>query len=160
MSIPPNLHKQKYKVKEWFIQSGIHTIDSPECKTYECTFKQKRRFVSSVDGKNNQCLGVWHNTGNGWQLYVSIDKNDNDCFIITPTKISENKKVTEMDGINIEAGTSKNLLFKLMNAMYHAMSPNLKKYMSNIYNSINSSFRKNIINQNLGVSHITFERIS
>ena len=49
----PNVHGQKYKVKEWFIDSCANTIDSPEYKTYNVQFKQKGRFVSSVDGKNN-----------------------------------------------------------------------------------------------------------
>jgi hypothetical protein len=66
----PNVHKQKYKVKEWFINSGVNTIDHPQYKTYNVQFKQKGHFVSSVDGKNNECLGVWHNTLSGRMAVV------------------------------------------------------------------------------------------
>jgi hypothetical protein len=90
MSSIPNLNGQKYKVIEKYVQSGIQKYNSPDSKTYVCEFKQKERFVSSVDAKKNECLGIWHNSGNGWQLHISIDKNDNDTFILTPTKILEN----------------------------------------------------------------------
>jgi|688.fasta_scaffold244379_3 hypothetical protein len=104
----PNVHGQKYKVKEWFIDSGIHTIDSPEYKTYNVRFKQKGRFVSTVDGNNNECLGVWHNTlSGGWQLYLSIAKDDNDTFILTPKKTTSKNRVKELEGVNIESGSSK-----------------------------------------------------
>ena len=104
----PNVHGKKYKVKEWFINSGTHTIDSPEYKTYTVQFKQKGRFVSTVDGNKNECLGVWHNTlSGGWQLYLSIAKDDNDTFILTPIKITSKNYVKELEGVNIEAGSSK-----------------------------------------------------
>ena len=105
----PNVHGQKYKVKEWFIDSGANTIDSPEYKTYNVQFKQKGRFVSSVDGKNNECLGVWHNAAlsGGWQLYLSIAKDDNDTFILTPITLSSKNYVKELEGVNIESGSSK-----------------------------------------------------
>ena len=157
MPIPPNVNGQKYKVTERFVQSGIHKYNSPESKSYVCEFKQKDRFVSSMDANNNECLGVWHRTTNGWQLHCGIDKNDNDCFIITPTKISENK-VTEMDGVVIEAGTSKGILLKVVNAIYHALPSKLKKNTSDLYNKINSSLRRNI-DQNLGVAHMIYRRI-
>ena len=54
MSVP-NLNGQKFRVKEQFIQCGIHKYNSPECKTYICKFKQKGRFVSSMDAKKNEC---------------------------------------------------------------------------------------------------------
>ena len=103
----PNVHGQKYKVKEWFVNSGVHTIDSPEYKTYTVQFKQKGRFVSSVDGKNNESLGVWQKISGGWQLYLSIAKDDNDTFILTPITISSKNYVKEFDCINFEAGSSK-----------------------------------------------------
>jgi hypothetical protein len=154
----PNLNGQKFKVNERFVQSGIHTFSSPQHKTYICKFKQKGRFVSSTDANKNECLGVWHQTINGWQLYISIDKNDNDTFVFTPTKLSENNEVIKMDGIIIESGTSKGGLLKVVNAIYDALPSNLKKNTSNIYNKINSQLRKNI-HQNLGVAHVTCMRI-
>jgi hypothetical protein len=158
MSIPPNVNGQKYKVTERFVQSGIHKYNSPECKTYICKFKQKDRFVSSIDAKKNECLGVWQRTTNGWQLYFGIDKNDNDAFIYTPIIISENNDVIEMDGVVIELGTSKGILLKVVNAIYHALPSKLKKNTSDLYNKINSSLRKNI-DQNLGVAHMIYRRI-
>jgi hypothetical protein len=90
----PNVNGQKYKVKEWFIDGGINTIDSPEYKT--------------VDENNNECLGVWHNTlSGGWQLYLSIAKDDNNTFIFTPTKTTSKNYVKELEGISIEAGILK-----------------------------------------------------
>ena len=154
----PNLNGQKYKVTERFVQSGIHKYNSPECKSYICEFKQKGRFVCSVDGKKNECLGVWHKTMNGWQLYIGIDKNDNDTFIYTPIKLSENNNVLEMDGINIEAGTSEGLLLKVVNKIYDIIPSNLKKNMNDFYTKITCSLRKNK-DQNLGVSHITCKRV-
>ena len=105
----PNVHGQKYKVKEWFINSGAHIIDSPQYKTYNVQFKQRGRFVSAVDGKNNECLGVWHNAAlsGGWQLYLSIAKDDNDTFILTPITLSSKNYVKELEGVNIESGSSK-----------------------------------------------------
>jgi len=154
----PNLNGQKFRVKEQFIQSGIHKIDSPECKTYICKFKQKGRFVSSMDAKKNECLGVWHQTTNGWQLYFGIDKNDNDAFIYTPIIISENNYVIEMEGVVIESGTSKGMLLKVVNIIYNAMPSNLKKNMNDLYNNINSSLRKST-DQNAGVAYMTCKRI-
>jgi hypothetical protein len=158
MSSIPNLNGQKFKVIEKYVQSGIQKYNSPDSKTYVCEFKQKERFVSSVDAKKNECLGIWHNSGNGWQLHISIDKNDNDTFILTPTKILENNDVMEMDGINIESGTSKGGLLKVVNVIYNALPSNLKKNTSDLYNKINSSLRKNI-DQNLGVAHMIYRRI-
>lgn len=155
---PPNLNRQKYRVKEHYIQSGIQKYDSPECKTYVCKFKQKGRFVSSVDGKGKECLGVWHNTTNGWQLYISIDKNDNDTFLYTPTKLSENNYVIEMDGVVIESGTSAGSLLKIVNAVYDAMPSMFKTKMNDFYNKVNSSLRKNT-DQNVGVAYMTCKRI-
>ena len=104
----PNVHGKKYKAKEWFIDSGAHTIDSPEYKTYNVRFKQKGRFVQTVDENNNECLGVWYNTlSGGWQLYLSISKDDNNIFIFTPTKTTSKNYVKELEGVTIEAGISK-----------------------------------------------------
>ena len=154
----PNLNNQKYKVKECFVQCGIHKYNAPESKTYTCKFKQKGRFVYSIDGQGRVCLGVWHKTTNGWQLYFSIDKPDNDSFIYTPTKVSQNNHVLEMDGINIELGTSKGGLLNVVNAIYKSLPSNLQKNMNNMYNNVNSLLRKNT-DQNLGVSHMTCKRI-
>jgi predicted lactoylglutathione lyase len=38
---------------------------------------------------------------------MSIAKNDNDTFILTPIKMTSRNHVKEFDGINIEAGSSK-----------------------------------------------------
>ena len=154
----PNLNNQKYKVKECFVQSGIHKYNAPESKTYTCKFKQKGRFVYSKDGQGRDCLGVWQNTGDSWQLHMSIDKYDNDLFIYTPTKVSQNNHVLEMDGINIELGTSKGGLLNVVNAIYKSLPLNLQKNMNNMYNNVNSLLRKNT-DQNLGVSHMTCKRI-
>ena len=154
----PNLNKQKYRVKEWFVQSGVHKFNSPECKTYVCKFKQKGRFVSSVDGRGKECLGIWHNTANGWQLYISIDKNDNDTFLYTPRKLSENNDVIEMDGVIIESGTSSGNLLKVVNTIYNILPSNLQTNMNNFYNKVNSSLRKNT-DQNVGVAYMTCKRI-
>ena len=118
MSIPPNVNGQKYKVTERFVQSGIHKYNSPDSKTYVCEFKQKERFVSSVDAKKNECLGIWHNSGNGWQLHISIDKNDNDTFILTPIKITSKNYVKELEGIDIEAGISKTNPSQILGVSY------------------------------------------
>jgi hypothetical protein len=157
MSVP-NLNRQKYKVTERFVQSGIHKYNSPESKSYVCTFKQKGRFVSSMDANNNECIGVWHRTTNGWQLYFGIDKNDNDTFMYTPIKISKNNYVIEMDGVVIESGTSKSILLRVVNTIYNAMPSNLKKNMNELYNNINSSLRKRT-DQNAGVAYMTCKRI-
>ena len=154
----PNLNGQKYKVTERFVQSGIHKYNSPESKSYVCKFKQKGRFVCSVDAKKNECLGVWHKTMNGWQLYISIDKNGNDKFVFTPTKLSENNEVIEMDGIIIESGTSEGKLLKAVNKIYDIMPSSLKKNMNDLYNNINSSLRKNT-DQNAKVAYMTCKRI-
>ena len=157
MSVP-NLNGQKFRVKEQFIQSGIHKYNSPECKTYICKFKQKGRFVSSLDAKKNECLGVWHKTMNDWQLYITIDNNGNDKFVFTPTKLSENNEVIKMDGMIIEAGTSKGNLLKAVNIIYDIMPSSLKKNMNDLYNNINSSLRKNT-SQNAKVAYMTCTRI-
>jgi len=154
----PNLNGQKFRIKEQFIQSGIHNVDSPESKTYICKFKQKGSFVSSTDAKKNECLGVWNHTSGKWQLYLSIDKNDSHVFILTPKKILENNVITEMEGILIEFGTSKGYLLKSVDAIYNAMPSNLKKNMIDFYNIINSSLRKKT-NQILKVAHMTIKRI-
>ena len=154
----PNLHGQKFRVKERFIQSGVHKFGFPETKTYTCKFRQSDRFVYSKDANNNECVGVWHKHNSGWQLYFSIDKNDNDTFIFTPTKVSENNDVIEMDAIIIESGTSQGFLLKSVNTIYNAMPQNLKKNMKDIYNNINSSLRKNT-DQNTGVAYMTCKRI-
>jgi hypothetical protein len=95
---------------------------------------------------------------NGWQLYISIDKNDNDTFVYTPIKLSENNYVIEMDGIIIESGTSEGNLLKVVNTIYDIMPSNLKKNMNDLYTKITSSLRKNI-DQNIGVAHMTCKRM-
>jgi hypothetical protein len=154
----PNLNGQKFRVIERFIQGGIHKIDYPGHKTYVCKFKQKGRFVSSKDEKGRECLGVWHNTGNGWQLYISIDKNDNDTFLFTPTKLSETNDVFEMEGVIIESGTSQGNLLKIVNTIYDIMPLKIKKNMNGLYNKINSSLRKNT-DQNVGFGYMTCKLI-
>jgi hypothetical protein len=154
----PNLHQQKYRVKESFIQSGVNKINSPKNKVYTCKFKQNGRFVSSLDGKGNECLGVWHNTANGWQLYISIDKNDNDTFLYTPTILSENNDVIEMDGVIIESGTSAGNVLKIVDTIYDVMPSTLKTKMKDFYNKINTSLRKKT-DQNVGVAYMTCKRV-
>ena len=66
-------------------------------------------FVSTFDHKKRLCLGVWQNTGcGGWQLIMSIDKDDNDLFMLTPTKMTSDNIVKEFQGVNIEAGSAIN----------------------------------------------------
>ena len=154
----PSVDGQRYKVRESYVNCGENTIYSPKTKTYTVEFKQKGRFVSSVDHLNRLCLGVWHNTGNGWQLYVSIDKNDNDTFLYTPRKLSENNDVIEMDGVIIESGTSSGNLLKVVNTIYNILPSNLQTNMNNFYNKVSSSLRKNT-DQNVGVAYMTCKRI-
>ena len=101
----PSVDGQKYKVRESFVNCGENTIDSPKTKRYIVEFKQKGRFVSAVDQNNKTCLGVWHNAGSMWQLYLSIDKPDNDLFVLTATKITSDNYVKELEGIDIESGS-------------------------------------------------------
>ena len=153
----PNLNRQKYKITEKYVRCGINNVDSPESKTYTCKFKQNGRFVSSMDAKKNECLGVWINTSGVWQLHLSIDKNDSHTFYLTPKKIVENN-IIEMDGIILEFGTSKGYLLKSVNAIYNTMPSNLKKNMNGVYKKINSFLRKNT-DQNLKVAHMICKRI-
>lgn len=101
----PSVDGQKYKVRESIVDHGEHTIDSPQIKRYIVEFKQKGRFVSAVDHNNRTCLRVWHNAGCMWQLYMAIDKPDNDQFILTATKITADNCVKELEGIDIELGS-------------------------------------------------------
>jgi hypothetical protein len=99
----PSVDGQKYKVKESYVNCGESTIYSSKTKQYIVEFKQNGRFVSAVDHLNQLCLGVWHNIGSCWQLYLSIDKGDNDQFILRATKMSSNNIVKELEGVNIES---------------------------------------------------------
>jgi hypothetical protein len=101
----PSVDGQRYKVRESYVNCGENTIYSPKTKTYTVEFKQKGRFVSSVDHLNRLCLGVWHNIGCSWQLCLSINKSDNDQFSLTATKITSDNVVKELEGIDIEAGS-------------------------------------------------------
>ena len=102
----PSVDGQKYKVRESFVNCGENTINSPKIKRYTVEFKQKGRFVSAVDQYNRTCLGVWHNAGCMWQLYIAIDKPDNDQFVLTATKITSDNRVKELEGVDVELGSS------------------------------------------------------
>ena len=105
----PSVDGQKYKIRESFVNCGENTIDSPKTKRYTVQFRQKGRFVSTFDHKKRLCLGVWQNTGcGGWQLIMSIDKDDNDLFMLTPTKMTSDNIVKEFQGVNIKAGSAIN----------------------------------------------------
>lgn len=104
----PNVNGQRYKVKESFVNYGENTIYSPKTKRYTVVFRQKGRFVTAFDHLNQLCLGVWHNIGSCWQLYMSIDKGDNDQFILRATKITSDNIVKELEGVNIEPGSIPN----------------------------------------------------
>lgn len=154
----PNVNGIKFKVKEWFVRSGISNINSPECKKYVCEFDQKGRFVSSKNEKNKQCLGVWYNKHNEWKLICSIDRKDNCTFVFTPTKMSENNDVIEMEGYLLEAGTSAGILLNVVNSLYDIMPSMFKTKMKDLYSKLNSSLRKNT-DQNLKVGYMTCKRI-
>jgi hypothetical protein len=154
----PNLDGKKFEVTEWFIQSGIHKIDSPQSKSYTCTFKQRGHFVSSKDKFKNECLGIWHDTCNGWQLIMSIDKEDNGVFYFTPTKMSENNNVLEMKGTVLKCGTLPNILLNTVNTIYDIMPQYIKKNINEVYSKTSSSLRKNT-KQILKVAHMSCKRI-
>jgi hypothetical protein len=103
----PSVDGETYKVKELFVNCGENTIHSPKTKKYTVVFSQNGRFVSALDHEKRLCLGVWQNRGCGrWQLILSINKGDNDLFILTPTKITSDNVVKEFDAVNIEAGST------------------------------------------------------
>ena len=105
---PPSI-AGNWNFTETSVKDGQQTIYTPVTKTYNSVIiEQNGRFVSSKAGGALTYLGVWKfNCKSGWELYNVENGNDNDTFILTPITLSSKNYVKELEGVNIESGSSK-----------------------------------------------------